>query len=739
MSRKSLFVGLAFACLSAPALAGELEGTKPLPADFDPAAGMVAGIHKYLDRELAASAKRRDEAWKATDLATKRSRLRKILGVVDERLPPRVEEVVPLGGSAKVAEVDGVRIARVRWRVLPGVDAEGLHLRAAGDRRRGFVVAIPDAEQSPFDAAGLGSGDAFALHLAANGFDVLVPTLMDRSDRYSSNAQLGKRTNIPHREFVHRMAYEVGRTLVGYEVQKVLAAVDFFSLGKPDRPVGVVGYGEGGRIALYAAALDERIGLCQIAGAFGPQETAWQRPLDRNLFGILAEFGDAELGAMIVPRKLIVDTVAGPTWSGPVVAKGEKSFAAPGTLEPIPTASVDSEFARLNKLGAKHVTRVDRGSAVDTAAFLKLAGVESPKSVSRPTERGKWESTLEEIQRRQFDQLVAFSQKLWRESDRTRRDFWKSTDATSPAAWEKSCEPLRDYFHERVLGKLPEPTIPLNPRTRLCYDEKTWIGYDVVVDVYDDVYASGILLLPRDLKPGDRRPIVVCQHGLEGSPRKCIDLAVAPTYREVARKLVAKGYVVYCPQNPYIGDGAFRTVNRKGNLLQLSLFSFIVRQHQRTLDFLQTLPGVDPDRIGFYGLSYGGKTAMRVPALEKRYKVSVCSGDFNEWIGKMVSTELPMSYMYTHEYEMYEFDLASTFNYCEMAALIAPRAFMVERGHDDGVGTDEMVAAEYAKVRYLYANRLKIPDRTAIEFNVGGHELFLKGSLDFLSRHLGTP
>ena len=47
-----------------------------------------------------------------------------------------------------------------------------------------------------------------------------------------------------------------------------------------------------------------------------------------------------------------------------------------------------------------------------------------------------------------------------------------------------------------------------------------------------------------------------------------------------------------------------------------------------------------------------------------------------------------------------------------MAYLIAPRPFMVERGHDDGVGIDEMVAYEYAKVRYLYANRLKIPDRT---------------------------
>jgi len=95
--------------------------------------------------------------------------------------------------------------------------------------------------------------------------------------------------------------------------------------------------------------------------------------------------------------------------------------------------------------------------------------------------------------------------------------------------------------------------------------------------------------------------------------------------------------------------------------------------------------------------------------------------------------------MWTGEYEMYEFDLGNTFNYAEMAYLIAPRPFMVERGHDDGVGTDEMVASEYAKVRYLYANRLKIPERTAIDFQVGGHRIFLKGTMDFFETHLGKP
>ena len=87
---------------------------------------------------------------------------------------------------------------------------------------------------------------------------------------------------------------------------------------------------------------------------------------------------------------------------------------------------------------------------------------------------------------------------------------------------------------------------------------------------------------------------------------------------------------------------------------------------------------------------------------------------------------------------MFEFDLGSTFNYAEMAALIAPRPFMVERGHDDGVGIDEWVAFEYAKVNRLYA-RLKIPERTAIEYFVGPHTINGVGTFQFLHRHLDWP
>jgi hypothetical protein len=144
---------------------------------------------------------------------------------------------------------------------------------------------------------------------------------------------------------------------------------------------------------------------------------------------------------------------------------------------------------------------------------------------------------------------------------------------------------------------------------------------------------------------------------------------------------------------------------------------------------------VDPARVAFYGLSYGGKTAMRVPSLVENYCLSICSGDFNEWIWKNTSVRFKASYMPSGEYEMFEFDLGNTFNYAEMAGLIAPRPFMVERGHRDGVGIDEWVSYEYAKVRLLYVD-LKIPERTTIEYFDGPHTIHGEGTFAFLDREL---
>ena len=692
-----------------------LPNTKPLTTDGDLAKNMVDGIHKYLDRELAAAPAKRDAIWKKSDMPAKRERLKKILGVVDDRLPAKLEYVGGPDRPSLLAELDGCKIYAVRWAVLNGVDAEGLLIEPKG-KPKANVVAIPHADQHPEQLAGLMAGDDYGLRLAHNGCRVLIPMLIDRDDKYSGNARMNRWTNYTHREWIHRMCYEMGRTLPGYEVQKVLAAVDWFEIQDSKLKVGIIGYGDGGMIAMYAGALDVRIAATQVAGYFGQREKLWEEPIDRNVWDRVREFGDAEIAAMIQLPRIFVDNHAMviPIWKQSAETKPGRAGTAPGVLHP-----------------------TTGKSETIVASQLLLKAMQLPIGESLPIRPIQLAIDLAPRHKRQFDQLVAHSQNLWRHSEPVRKDYWKKADFSSPEKWEQSCEPYRTAFHEEAIGKLPEPTMPLNPRTRQIYNEPKWTGHEVVLDVYDDVFAYGIILLPKDMKPGEKRPVVVCQHGLEGRPTEvCNPKERTKYYNSYAAQLADRGYIVFAPQNPYIFDTHFRQILRKANPLKLSLFSFIIRQHQRIIDWLETQANVDAKRIAFYGLSYGGKTAMRVPAVEKRYCLSICSGDFNEWIGKIVSTELPMSYMFTKEYDMLEFNLGHTFNYAEMANLIAPRPFMVERGHDDGVGIDEMIAYEFAKVRYLYENKLKIGDRTELEFFVGGHEIHGKGTFAFLDRHL---
>ncbi|MEK7406933.1 MAG: dienelactone hydrolase family protein [Acidobacteriota bacterium] len=664
---------LVLACLAA--MAQPLPGTQPLAAEGDLALEMVEGIHRHLDRETAAAVAKRP--------APDRARFRKIIGVVDPRVPAPVPVLdAAVGRPALVAEGTGYRVHAVRWPALAGVEAEGLllePLRTPVAR----IVALPDADWTPEMLAGLAPGlppaSQFARRLAENGCLVLAPALIDRQHTFSANPRISRVTKQPHREFIYRMAYEMGRHIIGYEVQKVLAAVDWFAGNEPSRPVGVMGHGEGGLLALYAAAADERIQAAAVSGYSGPRAGLWEEPIYRNVWALLREFGDAGVAGLVAPRTLFVE-------------------AAPG-------------------------------SDATLRAFLMALGVKSalkPAGTTPKARRAGFDPA--ERLRRQFNQLVEFTQSVVRRAEVTRKQFWASADAARH----------RRYLWEEVIGKLPEPSEPLAARTRRIYDEPRWTGYEVVLPVWPDVFASGILLVPKDLKPGERRPVVVCQHGLEGRPRDLIDPARANTYAQFAARLAEEGFVTYAPQNPYIGGDRFRQIQRKANPLKLSLFSFIIGQHQRTLEWLASLPFVDPARIGFYGLSYGGKTAMRVPPLVERYALSICSGDFNEWIWKNTSVEEPFSYMYTGEYEMFEFDLGNTYNYAEMAALIAPRPFMVERGHRDGVGIDEWVAYEYAKVRRHYT-LLGIPERTTIEYFDGPHRIHGVGTFEFLRRHLRWP
>jgi dienelactone hydrolase len=752
--------------LPAISFAQALPGTKPLEGKDDLAKVMVEGIDRYLTKATEQAAKERAKHWKpdfssvqAFDQSVQpnRARFRKMIGVIDERVPVVMTKIATVEQGSLVADTKLYKVFAVRWSVLPGMHGEGLLLEPA-QKPKACAVAIPDADWTPEQLIGIAPGvpkDAqFARRLAEDGYRVLVPTLINRKDDYSGVPRL-RMTNQPHREFVYRMAYEMGRHVIGYEVQKVLAAVDWLSKGEPSRVSGRVevwGYGEGGLIALYSAAIDPRIKNTYISGYVNNRNDLHKEPIYRNVFGLLKEFGDAELlmlaGAPKDARKVNVEYTKEPNVTGPPKKRdGRFGGAAPGSLNFTDPKVAFLEYERFRKMtsfGGRTATVLEATPFADLmdpavdADSLKRAKLRAER-VTEPKEL-RLGADPEPRQHRQFDDAVAFTQRLLGPATVRRESFfWNKLDKTSLGGLKKSQEPLRNYFWENVIGKLPEKKVPLNPRTRLIYDTPKWKGYEVLLDLNEDVICYGILLVPNDIKPGEKRPVVVCQHGLEGRPTDvCNPKKDTQYYKSFGAHLADRGFVVFAPQNPYIFGNQFRQTVRKANPLGLSLYSFIVAQHDRILDFLATLDFVDPARIAYYGLSYGGKVAMRIPAILTRYCLSICSGDFNEWIWKNINLDWIGSYMFTQEYEMYEFDLGNTFNYAEMAALIAPRPFMVERGHSDGVGLDEYVAFEYAKVRHFYA-QMGIAERTEIEFFVGGHVIHGQGTFAFLHRHLNWP
>ena len=85
------------------------------------------------------------------------------------------------------------------------------------------------------------------------------------------------------------------------------------------------------------------------------------------------------------------------------------------------------------------------------------------------------------------------------------------------------------------------------------------------------------------------------------------------------------------------------------------------------------------------------------------------------------------------------FNLGSTFDYAEMAYLMLPRPFMVERGHHDRVGRDQWVAHEYAKVAmalYPVGSRRSNRDRV---FQRRPHDQRRRARSQFLHKHLNWP
>lgn len=749
---------------------------------------MMTGAHKLIEKHIAESKQGRMKYWNREfssraeydkSVLPNRQRLRHYLGVEDKTLtftnynigipdenpPPQLLKYSNDLDPKIVAETERYTIFQVRWTVLEGVNGEGLLVQPK-EEIKAHLIAIPDADQIPGQLLGLVPGvpeeSQFARHLAENGFQILIPMLVNREPIMLSGNNVQS-----HREWLYRQAFHMGRHIIGYEVQKILSAVDWFEKMYENPTLGVIGYGEGGLIAFYTAAIDNRIDGVLVSGYFDSREKLWKEPIYRNVWGLLTEFGDAEIASLIAPRPLVVEYSEVPPGLNP--SSVPDPFSAfhytgfKGSVQTPSFATIENEFSRISELipegfQQRFLSHANRqplpfGSTVSLKKFLELLGLDDLLNITTlQPEDLRTSFHPDQRQFRQIKEIETHVQKLLRVSDSKRNQFYLhkvmpefanrkwNTDSYvpyyTPEKFIEQSNQYRKYFSEEILGNFSEELLPSNARTRKIYDTERWVGYEVILDVYDEFIAAGILLIPNNIEDGVKRPAVVVQHGRNGIPKIVVEGNTS--YYDIGARLVTQGFVVFAPYGLFKGEDQYRWLDRKANGVKKTLFSFIVAQHRQILNWLETLPFVEGEKIGFYGKSYGGETAMRIPAVIEKYALSICSADFGDWTRKVVDVYDSHSFMKSIEWEMPYFNMGSTFSYAEMAYLIFPRPFMVERGHHDLVQPDEWVLYEYGKVHFLYDQFNKV-DKTSIEIFNGGHASRNVGTFEFLRKHLNWP
>jgi dienelactone hydrolase len=290
---------------------------------------------------------------------------------------------------------------------------------------------------------------------------------------------------------------------------------------------------------------------------------------------------------------------------------------------------------------------------------------------------------------------------------------------------------------QQVMGPLPqsEKPVPLEATTLSETQLPGLIRRKVAYHTDSpDAWVHAWLFLPTG--SAGRRPAVLCLHqtvtigkdepaGLGGSPNLHYGL-------ELARR----GFVTLMPDYPSFGeyDYSFEGDYPSGSMKA-------IYDNVRAVDFLQSLPVVEPDHIGCIGHSLGGHNSIFTAVFEPRIRVvvSCCGftrfhkymeGDLTGWTGPRYMPRIASCYG-SHPDQV-------PFDFTELIGALAPRPFLaVAPLHDgnfnNGGVRDVMDAA--SPIYALYGN----PEALVSDYPDCEHDFppqSRQRAYDFLAQHL---
>ena len=197
---------------------------------------------------------------------------------------------------------------------------------------------------------------------------------------------------------------------------------------------------------MYSAAIDPRIDAALVSGYFDRRQNVWREPIDRNVWSLLREFGDAEIAGLIVPRGLVIESAGG---TPPVDAKkNDRLEAYPTGKGELPMPQLESVLAEVDRvaLGGKFVKPTlvasDAGPFSDDAVsrLTTMLGVKSlaPRSNEKLTDRRTaFDAAARHL--RYVKELEGHVQRLLQRSDKVRDEafLFKVMPELAGVKWSK--------------------------------------------------------------------------------------------------------------------------------------------------------------------------------------------------------------------------------------------------------------------------------------------------------------
>ncbi|MEK6256735.1 MAG: alpha/beta fold hydrolase, partial [Chloroflexota bacterium] len=240
---------------------------------------------------------------------------------------------------------------------------------------------------------------------------------------------------------------------------------------------------------------------------------------------------------------------------------------------------------------------------------------------------------------------------------------------------------------QKAMGKLPDrpqrtSLQDFKIRTTSTQRRGRYIKKHIHYEVAKDEVVHAFLYEPLDLKKGERRPGIIAFHPTARFGKQTFEGWPNSNF---VTELAMQGFVVIVPDYPTKGESMEYDLaaDRYDSGLIKGVFN-----HMSSVDLLQLLPTVDPDRIGAIGHSLGGRNTVFLQAFDDRVKVGVSSCGWTTFRSmslleeRLMATEYFMPLLKTK----YNLDLSLfPFEYTDAFAAIAPRTFYSYSPASDGV------------------------------------------------------